>query len=183
MLNHQDLALYRDPNNYRPNVGFILLNPTSRLVLVGKRRIPASPECWQFPQGGVKVHTDASLESTLRREMMEELGVSSFKILKRTNHSITYEFPAEMQRVYPSKSHLLPQIGMDSAGNQVFYRGQEQIWFLCGLDDDNSTVSLENATEDEFVGIKWITPQQALDLIFENKRASYETVLKEFGLI
>ena len=46
---------------------------------------------WQFPQGGIDA--DESPESTLMRELEEEIGTSKIEILAEYPEWISYDFP------------------------------------------------------------------------------------------
>ena len=171
--------IFKDQINFRPNVGCIFLRKSDGFVLVGQR--PSTAQ-WQFPQGGYDYNEDRTVEDTLRREMREELGVFSFDIVKTMPRTVKYFFPANLQQSYPSLHPSLSGRGLDSEGNSVYYKGQEQVWFLCSL-DGHPEPSLELATEKEFSILKWVSPIEAYNSIVEFKKAIYGEVLKEFNLL
>ena len=79
-------------NNYRKNVGIILVNQDKKL-LIAKRsatNTESSDNFWQFPQGGIK--PNESLLDALYREIKEELNLdkSDFKILGQTSNWLYY---------------------------------------------------------------------------------------------
>ena len=144
---------------YRSGVAALFRNANHE-VLLCKRK--GSKE-WQIPQGGCEGNESA--EETLMREMMEELGTSSFRILEKARHPISYDFPADMSGKYAEK-----------------YRGQQHIWFLLQFDDGFGP-NLDHAVDKEFDDCRWVLPSRTsvLDNIISWKRDSYIKGFSEFG--
>ena len=65
---------------YRPCVGIILLNNNKDRVFIA-RRIDTVINGWQMPQGGVDAGED--IVQAARREMFEEIGILSRKLIIR----------------------------------------------------------------------------------------------------
>ena len=93
----------------RIGVGIILLN-AKKQVFVGKR-IDNPKNFWQMPQGGVD-QNESFLEAA-KRELEEETGIKTVKIIKELNYWLEYELP----------DHLLGKILQG-------YKGQKQKWFI-----------------------------------------------------
>ena len=140
---------------YRPNVAFILRN-TAGNILVCERS--DWPECWQFPQGGVK--KNETLLEALHREVEEELGLQpgDYRILS-SQGPYRYLFAG----------------GRKKAG----YDGQEQQYFLGELTNPAAVIRLDVAKE--FRAVRWLSPA-AYDLgcIPPMKRAVYAEVFRDF---
>ena len=76
---------------YRKGVGIMLLNQEAK-VFIGKRI--DSTKAWQMPQGGVDHEED--LESAAKRELKEETGITSIKIIKKSEKEFIYDLPNEL---------------------------------------------------------------------------------------
>ena len=84
-----------DLGRYRPNVGVVLLAADGRAWL-GRRADVPGPRNWQFPQGGVD--PGESLEAAAIRELREETGARSARVVGRTEDWLAYEFPPHARR-------------------------------------------------------------------------------------
>ncbi len=117
---------------YRPNVAAILQRPNG-LVLIAQRS--DYPESWQFPQGGVD--RDESSEEAVRREIEEEVGIApeAYTIAAQSGPH-RYDFPG----------------GFDRRGNA----GQEQVYFLCRLHEDEPPAIDLAKTCGEFTAVRWV---------------------------
>lgn len=135
---------------------------TPPLVLVGLR---TDLKGWQFPQGGID-QNESPIEA-LKREMHEEIGVSSFCIVAQLDTPLSYNFE-EKDR---AESAFLAN-----------YIGQEQHWFLCQL-EQGTEPDLANAADHEFVQLKWVTPQEAFQNIVSFKKAVYKRGLEALSLL
>ena len=108
---------------YRPCVGVMVLNTEGR-VFVGRRADhEGEPEgkgtWWQMPQGGLDPGEDP--EEAARRELAEETGIRSVRMLGRTRDWLTYDLPAEL-------------IGVAWHGR---YRGQKQMWYAARFEGED----------------------------------------------
>lgn len=139
---------------YRPCVLAVFIN-SQHQVLVALR---SDTKTWQFPQGGVDDGED--VETTLYREMKEELGTRSFEVLRRAPEAVRYDFPKSFQE-----------------GLSKTYKGQEQTWFLCKFHEGHGP-ELEKASSDEFLDTRWVSLEEALEGVISWKQDSYKDGLQ-----
>ena len=78
---------------HRIGVGIILLNDENK-VFVGKRIDNQEGNYWQMPQGGIDKNED--LLQAAKRELEEETGVKTVKIVKELNNWLTYDLPTNL---------------------------------------------------------------------------------------
>ena len=76
---------------YRPNVCIAIKKPGTDVFLLCHRKGFPPEEGWQFPQGGLRGKSD--LISEMRRELLEEIGTDSVKVIKVSPRTYSYEFP------------------------------------------------------------------------------------------
>ena len=143
---------------YRQGVGIMLANKEKK-IFVGKRI--DNRAAWQMPQGGVD--QDENIVDAAKRELKEETGVSSIKIIKKSDKIYTYDLP----------DYLLGKIWKGR------FKGQEQTWFLAQFlgEDDEINLDQKNA---EFKKWKWVNIDQLPDLIVPFKKELYQELVKEF---
>ena len=144
----------------RMGVGIVLLNSNNQ-VFVGKR-IDNPVNLWQMPQGGVG-HNENFFQAA-RRELKEETGIESIKLLKEIDNFLTYELP----------KNLLGKIWKGK------YRGQKQKWFIMKFigTEDEINISTKNA---EFREWKWIDINQLTNTVVKFKLKVYKTIVKELN--
>ncbi len=160
------LPLTQNSLPYRPCVGIVLLNEMGQ-IWVGRRfedlvQMEVQKR-WQMPQGGIDKGEEA--ETAALRELYEETGVSSVKILAQSQDWIKYDLPAEA-------------VGKALKGK---YRGQQQKWFAMRFTGRDDEINLKpDGHKQEFDAWRWVDPGEVLDLIVGFKRPTYEVVLREF---
>ncbi|MFN0024235.1 MAG: RNA pyrophosphohydrolase [Parvularculaceae bacterium] len=148
-------------NTYRPNVGVALFNRRGE-VFFGRRLgdIEALGAFrWQFPQGGIDARED--IAAAAFRELKEETGVVSARLIALTPGWLTYEFPAE----YAKRG----------------WRGQRQKWAAMLFDGEDSEIDLEADDHQEFDAWRWGELEEAPTLIVPFKRAVYEEIVAAFS--
>ncbi|MGA7326431.1 MAG: RNA pyrophosphohydrolase [Rhodomicrobium sp.] len=158
-----------DPNllPYRPCVGIMLLNKKGQ-IWVGRRfddlvQLEVQKR-WQMPQGGIDDGEEPKRAAL--RELHEETGVSSVKILAESQGWIKYDLPAEA-------------VGKALKGK---YRGQQQKWFAMRFTGVEDEINLKpDGHKQEFDAWRWVDHREVLDLIVGFKRPTYEVVLREFS--
>ncbi len=151
---------------YRPCAGIVLLNEEGR-IFIGRRFDELvqkeAEKRWQMPQGGIDKNEDP--EAAALRELYEETGVRSVKILAEAKEWIYYDLPPEA-------------VGIALKGK---YRGQRQKWFAMRFSGDEREIDFGAAGhKPEFDAWRWATAPEVLDLIVGFKRAAYEAVIAEF---
>jgi putative (di)nucleoside polyphosphate hydrolase len=153
---------------YRPCVGVMLLNGQGR-AFVGRRSEAAdAPEgvgnWWQMPQGGIDLGEDPAVAAL--RELDEETGVRSARILAQAREWMNYDLPKEL-------------IGVAWQGR---YRGQTQLWFAARFEGEESEIDLEPKPgyEREFDAWRWVELDELPHLVVPFKRPVYEAVVAEF---
>ncbi len=142
----------------RIGVGIILLNHENN-VLVGKR-IDNPRNSWQMPQGGV--NQNENFLQAAKRELEEETGIKSVKLIKELDGWFKYDLP----------KYLLGQLWKGK------YRGQKQKWFVMKFlgKSDEINVKTENP---EFSDWKWIEFLKLPDVAVHFKVDIYKKIKKE----
>ncbi|MEV0143659.1 MULTISPECIES: NUDIX hydrolase [unclassified Nonomuraea] len=82
----------------RPSVRGLLLDRDERLMLF-RRTVPGREVYWSVPGGHVEPG-DATLEHTLRRELLEELGATVSGVTPLTTVSYPWQGGVKVQHVY-----------------------------------------------------------------------------------
>jgi putative (di)nucleoside polyphosphate hydrolase len=152
-------------SDYRPNVGVVLFNPRGD-VFFG-RRIGDFADLgenrdayrWQFPQGGVDEKEDFA--EAAFRELKEETGVVSARLLALTPGWLVYDFP----KGYKKKN----------------WRGQRQKWAAMLFEGADDEVDLEADDHQEFDDWRWGELEEAPSLIVPFKRQVYRELATAFA--
>ena len=155
------------PNKYnnlplRLGVGIVLLNSENK-VFVGKR-IDNPVNFWQLPQGGV--NRNENFLCAANRELKEETGVESVKLIKEIDNLLTYELP----------KNLLGKIWKGK------YRGQKQKWFIMKFIGYEEEINIKTKNA-EFKDWKWIDVNQLLNVVVNFKVDVYKSIIKELNIL
>jgi putative (di)nucleoside polyphosphate hydrolase len=143
---------------YRKGVGMMVFNDDKK-IFVGKRI--DNQKAWQMPQGGVDENEDCF--SAARRELYEETGIQSIRVIEKSKEKYTYDLP----------EYLLGKIWKGK------YKGQKQRWFLIKFLGPDSEINL-NQKYPEFNEWKWVDIDELSELIVPFKKELYLSVIKEF---
>ena len=143
---------------YRKGVGMMVFN-NKKKIFVGKRI--DNQAAWQMPQGGVDDNED--YETAAKRELYEETGIQSIRIVHKSKEMYTYDLP----------KYLLGKIWKGK------YKGQTQNWFLIKFLGPDSEINL-NQKCPEFNQWKWVDIDELPRLIVPFKKKLYLSVIQEF---
>lgn len=149
--------------HYRPNVGVALFNRRGEVFFgrrVGGFADLHAPETyrWQMPQGGVDNGED--IIRAAYRELKEETGVSSARLLTVTPGWLAYDFP----RGYRKKN----------------WKGQRQKWAAMLFTGQETEIDLEADDCQEFDDWRWGELEEAPSLIVPFKRHVYDELMTAF---
>ena len=131
--------------SFRRGVAAVIIN--GDMILAFQRS--DHPSTWQLPQGGID--TGETEESALKRELMEETGISDYDILKSTG-------PIKYEKIF---SHD----GSD-------WEGQEHIYYLLTI-PGNSEISLGS----EFSSYKWMNIDNLIGKLPSFKKSAVKQAL------
>lgn len=161
-----------DPESlpYRPCVGLMILNEQG-LVWVGRRiaepdgEMAGHDQLWQMPQGGID-KGEEPLEAA-HREIFEETGMESLKLLAEAPDWINYDLPPDL-------------VGVVWKGK---YRGQTQKWLAFRFHGDEREIRINpppGGHKAEFDQWAWRPMADLPGLIVPFKRKVYEVVVAAF---
>ena len=142
----------------RIGVGIILLNDKNN-VFVGKR-IDNPKNSWQMPQGGVDENED--FLQAAKRELEEETGVKSVKLIKELDGWFKYDLP----------EYLLGKLWEGK------YRGQKQKWFVMKFIGKSSEINVKTKNP-EFFEWKWIELSKLPNIAVHFKVDIYSKIKEE----
>ncbi len=150
-----------DDEGFRANVGIILSNADSRLLLGGR----VGARGWQFPQGGMLRGEDA--EVAMYRELKEEIGLDhdDVEVLGVTRDWLRYRLPDKYVRRH-SKPLCI---------------GQKQRWFMLRLVGSPERVRFDLSEQPEFDRARWVDFWRPVNEVIYFKRRVYARALHELG--
>ena len=153
---------------YRPCVGIMALNRAGEVWLGRRHDAPAEPEgpgaWWQMPQGGIDESEDPAAAAL--RELYEETGIRSVRIIGESPAWYTYDLPAQLRP--------------NAWGGR--YRGQTQKWFAARFTGSDTEVMLaQPGHKPEFDTWRWARIDELPALIVPFKRQVYEQVIRDFA--
>jgi putative (di)nucleoside polyphosphate hydrolase len=150
-----------DENGYRANVGIILMDAESRVLIAGRR----GRSGWQFPQGGVQRRESA--EQAMFRELHEEVGLEPDDVAIEgvTREWIRYRLPKKYVR----------------SDSEPLCIGQKQRWFLLSLVADPAKLRFDASAEPEFDRCRWVEYWTPVEEVIYFKRQVYIRALQELS--
>ena len=120
----------------RLGVGIVVLNNKNK-IFVGKRIDNQTGNHWQMPQGGVD--KNENFLQAAKRELEEETGIKTIKIIKEIEGWFIYYLPENLLgKVWKGK-----------------YGGQKQKWFIAKFNGSNEEINIKTKYP-EFIDWKWI---------------------------
>ncbi|MDO6655251.1 NUDIX hydrolase [Anaerobacillus sp. 1_MG-2023] len=93
---------------------FLIVHKTKMNTKAGQE---SQGETWDFVKGGVE-DEDRDVEASIRRELLEETGSVKYKLMKRFDESITFEFPAEVQCKIGYHNQVIPMFHYEYEGDE-----------------------------------------------------------------
>ena len=144
----------------RIGVGIILLNHKNS-IFVGKR-IDNPKNFWQMPQGGVD--QNESFLQAARRELEEETGIKSVKLIKMLDVWLKYDLP----------KNLLGKLWNGK------YRGQKQKWFVMKFLGKTDEINVKTKNP-EFFDWKWSKPSELPKIAVNFKVDIYKKIKEELS--
>jgi len=147
--------------SYRKNVAAVILSPKypnkCEFFIAHRNDIK---NAWQFPQGGID--DGETPKEALLRELQEEIGCSSVKVIAEYPYWIKYDFPngTKARKMYP-------------------FDGQTQKYFLVQL-KNGAKINLDSYHEPEFEDYRYVEYEQLLKKATYFKRRVYRRVIEHF---
>ena len=146
----------------RIGVGIVLLNHKND-IFVGKR-IDNPKNSWQMPQGGVDQNED--FLQAAKRELAEETGIKSVKLIKELDGWFEYNLPKNL---------------MGKLWNGKF-RGQKQKWFIMKFLGKNEEINVKTK-KPEFLDWKWINISELPNIAVDFKVNIYKKLKEELKVL
>ncbi|MDR3179767.1 MAG: RNA pyrophosphohydrolase [Holosporaceae bacterium] len=126
------------------------------------------PDAWQIPQGGVDTgeqYLDAAI-----RELYEETGIKSVKIIDWTGNSYKYDYPDHIKLALTKKYGTV-------------YAGQDVKFFLLEFIGHEDEINLQTFENQEFSRWCWMPVKDLLDSIVEFKKSAFQNAARDLRLI
>ena len=142
--------------NYRENVAAIIINKDKKILMCEHVWID---NAWQLPQGGKEENETA--EKAVLRELEEELGSKSFKIISKMEEPLKYKFPYYLKEKYQ-------------------FDGQIQNFFLVYFHGDDSEIRFDNQEKPEFKAFEWVDVEEPPIRVIYFKKLSYLKAINHF---
>lgn len=141
---------------FRENVAAVIINKDKKVLMCEHIWIDGA---WQFPQGGVE--EKESEEKAIIRELNEEIGTSSLKIVEKMDEKLIYKFPFYLKDKYE-------------------FDGQIQRFFLVYFYGNNDEIRFDNQEKPEFRSYEWVEYMEPPLRVIYFKKISYLRALEFF---
>ena len=130
---------------YRKNAAACIINNREEMLLI--KRSDSSEDHWQMPQGGLD--RNETPEQAVLREVQEETGIKSAKIISK--HPEKYEYE------WPDKWHKLNN----------GYKGQSQAIFYLRYNGDDSDIKIDKTEANDF---SWVRIDDVADMVYDKRK-------------
>jgi len=148
-------------NKYRSNVGAVIFNKKGHIWFGERSDIKNSSE-WQMPQGGIDKNENA--EKAIFREVYEETGIKSIKIIDQINAWIKYEIPKQIAKKKWNGKYI----------------GQKQKWFLLYFYGEEKEINIDISDKIEFKSWKWDEASNIENNVPKFRKNVYKKVFSKF---
>lgn len=146
---------------YRPCAGAVVFNKKGQ-VLLGARK-ESTTDDWQFPQGGIEKNESPIMAA--KRELFEEMNVSSVELIAIDKEPMIYEFPDNVKNKFKKK-------GIYFDGQEIYFA----LFFFTGSDEE---ISVKTKTP-EFKKYAWKDLNFAVNSVIDFKKDVYKNLAKNF---
>lgn len=147
------------PQQYRQCASAIVFNQKG-LVLLGNR-IDTTDDAWQFSQGGIEQGETPVVAA--KRELFEEMSVTSVIPIYSDNKPFRYEFPADVKATFRKK-------GIMTSGQDIYF----SLFYFSGKEDEINI----HTPNPEFMEYKWDTLDFAVQNVVNFKKEAYSFAAK-----
>ena len=152
--------------NYRQGASAFIINDKKEFLMVlAAKKDSTEPDYWKIPAGGVEGNED--LETALKREMLEEIGIleNDLEVLAKSKHTDKFTWPKEISQRKQKETG-------------VWYDGQERCIFICKLKTADYKFKLQ---EEEIADVKWFNKEDyEKHLLFPSQVELMKKVIEEF---
>lgn len=156
--------MIRNEKLYRKNAGIVIFNKDKKVLMC--RRVDCEEEpAWQFPQGGI--NKDEDVIEAAKRELFEETGIKSVKLVAALDKPTFYDFPKNIFDMFRKRGWS--------------HKGQMQFWSLFYFYGKDKEIVLDRYKEIEFSAYEWVDLKDAPSRVWIAKRKVYQMVVKEFA--
>lgn len=141
---------------YRKNFSCILFKNNKYLLV---QLADWEGNWWKFPQGGIE--ENETEKDAIKRELLEELNISEFKIIAKSRQTNRYDWPEDMVLKRGLK-----------------WRGQDQIFYVVEYLGSESDIKITDPNEVR--KFQWVTKTELFDLINQKDKifSGYKNAIK-----
>ncbi len=144
---------------YRKNVVNVVINQSQKILIC--RRRPGKREQdnnhWMFSQGGVEA--EENLEQAARRELLEETGITSVRLIDFSKQTNRYFWPFGFSKEYCGQKQ------------SVAY------WQFTGNDGE---INLHGHETLEFIDFRWVSLEKLSEIVHEYREPLVQIVQQDF---